>query len=89
MTTGNLKVKVTRTDTARYLNMRHEDFPELAKRWELYMSSCGRARKADACQFGFWLRSKYPRDFQKVFAWAKKHHCEVLDIVYADTDSAA
>ncbi len=87
MTVGNPKIKVTKTDVARYLNAKREDFPELNRHWEEYMEKCGRARREVASQFGFWLRSNKPVQFNKIFVWAKKNMTVVLDELYANTDS--
>lgn len=85
MIVGNPKIKITKTDVARWLSVQREQFPELAKRWEAYMSSCSRARRDGTNQFGFWLRTKYPREFERVFKWAQKpeNYLTVLDEVYA------
>jgi hypothetical protein len=89
MTVGNPKIKVTRTDVARYLNIKWESFPKLAKFWEQYMSKCGKARRESASQFGFWLRENRPKEFNVMFVWAKSNMTVVLDEIYADVDSSA
>lgn len=81
MNGGNPKIKVSKTDLARYLNDHGADFPELARYWEDYMQKCARARKDKASQFGFWVRTNKPKVFEKIWKWGKKH-LEILDEVY-------
>lgn len=88
MIRGNPKLKVTRTDISRYLNDKSGEHPELARYVERYMASCGRARRDAVSQFGFWLRSKYPKEFNRVFKWAQKQP-EILAEIYAESDSTA
>ena len=86
MIVGNRKIKVTRTDLARYLNEYSEKLPWLIPFREDYMENCNRARKNSVSQFGFWLRTHKAKEFERAFKWAEKHP-EILDELYTNTDS--
>lgn len=50
------------------------------------MDKCSRARRDKVSQFGFWLRTNKPKEFEKVCKWAQKHP-ELLDEIYAGVET--
>jgi hypothetical protein len=84
MIVGNPKTKITKTDVARWLNTESARFPELVPLWEKYMDKCSRARRDKVSQFGFWLRTNKPKEFERIFKWSQKHP-EILDELYAES----
>ena len=88
MLTGNPKIKVTKTDVARYLNDNSEKFPELIPLRDQYMERCNRARKIAVSKFGFWLQLNKQAIFNRI---AKKliKDPSILDDLYGSTATDA
>lgn len=85
--TANPKLRLTKTDFARFLNVNSERFPDAVPYREVYMTSCSRARKNSIGQFGFWLRSNHSRLFNRLFKQASSRPDEILSGAYDSTDA--
>ena len=86
MIIGNPKLKVTRTDIARFLNSESERFPELVELREQYLDKCNRARRLKVSQFGFWVRANKPVVFQRIYRRVSKDMA-ILQEIYPTCDS--
>ena len=83
MNIGNKKVKISKTDVARYININGDKFSDIKKFKETYDSRVNNVRNP---QFGFWLRNNKPVAFNRIFKWASQRNDIVLKELYGNVD---
>jgi hypothetical protein len=87
MNIANPKVKVTKTDVARYLCDHSELFPVLIPLRVHYIDKCSRARRIDVAQFGFWIRTNKPKLFERIYKKLLRDP-DLLGKIYAEDANA-
>lgn len=84
MIIGNKKVKISKTDVARYINVNGDKFPDIKDFKKTYDLRANNLRNP---QFGFWLRNNKPEYFARIFKWANKRNDIILNELYGKTDN--
>lgn len=79
MNIGNKKVKISKTDVARYININSDQFPDIKNFKKTYDLRINNVRNP---QFGFWLRNNKPEAFARIFKWANKRNDIILTELY-------
>ena len=83
MNIGNKKVKISRTDVSRYININGDKFPDIKGFKKTYDLRVNNVRNP---QFGFWQRNKKPEAFNRIFKWASQRNDIILKELYGNMD---